>query len=524
MNRPRICAALLLFAACGCTSSPINRENSGAPRGRLRVADGKLLDGDGHPITLKGLGLGASAEVKQQNRWNEKYFADAKSWGAELVRLPINPSTYREEREQTLTDLDDAAAWCRKHALYLVIDYHIIGNVEQGIFLYEESTAATWPELLEFWDSVSARYADDPIVAFYEIYNEPAELDYLGGSWSFSAWQERADEIVGVIRKNAPKAIPLVGGLGFATDYSEADDPPFASPDIALTAHPYPGIARSDRREIWDAMFGHLADRYPFVFTEAGFDPYDVIVPQSYRGDLEYGRELMQYAEEKHISWAAFVFYNGPGWPMALFSDWDTLEPTLPGLFFKDLLAGKSIATAGDEFPDPPMVEEPLGNGPSGLTWSTWGRGAEWLEPLTTSLATVRMTGSANDQSGLSASLRWDALPQDLSAYNQLSFDGWVGEGSSFAVSVGRSEGSDFFGCSWDLVGKGQATYTLDLTEPAWCGPSSCFDLQAANVSFVTPWASEPVTVELRIERLAFGVDPTRPLPQGGHIGTTTCE
>jgi len=145
-------------------------------------------------------------------------------------------------------------------------------------------------------------------------------LGTLAGSW----WLNRPDAAAapsirigcaGGIRKHAPKTIPLVGGLGFATDYSEAGDPPFQSPDIALTAHPYPGIARTDRREVWDAMFGHLAERYPFVFTEAGFDPYDVIVPQSYPGALDYGRELMQYAEEKQISWAAFVVYNGPGWP-----------------------------------------------------------------------------------------------------------------------------------------------------------------------------------------------------------------
>jgi hypothetical protein len=487
------------------------------------VAGGKLLDGDGRPIALKGLGLGALADVKGQNRWNEKYFANAKSWGAELVRLPINPNTYRDGKDQTLADLDDAAAWCRKNGLYLIIDYHIIGNVEQGLFEYAESTATTWPEVLEFWETVSARTADDPTVAFYEIYNEPSEMSYRGGTWAFSDWQKRADQIVGVVRARAPKTIPLVGGLGFASDYTKAGNPPFASPDIALTAHPYPGLARSNRTEVWETMFGHLADRYPFVLTEAGFDPYDEIQPQGYRGDLDYGRELMQYAEAKKMSWAAFVFYKGPGWPMALFSDWDSLEPTVSGLFFKDVLAGKSIGTAGDGFPNPPIPVAPAGNGPSNLTWNAWGTGYTWIEPLSKDVAAVRLTGSANNQSGLSATLRWDALPQDLSTYNRLTFVGSIPEGSAFVVSMGRSVGSDFFGCSWNLVGQGRATYALDLTKPTWCGPTACFDLQATVVSFITPWTTAPSTVELRIESLVFDVDSAKALPQGARIGTAAC-
>ncbi len=526
MNKLLAGAILLQVSvvSLGCTTPANHDENANAPHGRLRVADGKLLDGDGVQLTLKGLSLGASADIRWQKRWNEKYFADAKSWGAELVRLPINPSSYRDDPEQTLADLDDAAAWCRQHGLYLIIDYHVIGNVEQGIFEYPESTATTWPELLDFWTVVSARYADDPIVAFYEIYNEPSEIDYKGGSWDFADWRQHADEIVGVIRHNAPKTIPLVGGLGYASDYSDAGDVPFASPDIALTAHPYPGLARSNRRETWDAMFGHLADRYPLVFTEVGFDPYDLIQPKTYRGDLEYGRELMQYAEEKQISWAAFVFFNSQGWPMPLFSDWDTLEPTLSGLFFKDLLAGKGIATAGDGFDGPSTPEDPPGNGPSNLTWYPWGPDYEWLEPLTTSMAAVRLTGSANNQSGLSANLQWEGLPQDLSQTNQLAFDGEIAEGSSFSVSLGRQEGSEFVGCSWDLTGTGKGSYVIDLTQPEWCGPTACFDMQASTVNFLSPWTTTPVTIELRIESLTLGVDPTRALPQAGRIGTAACD
>jgi hypothetical protein len=90
--------------------------------------------------------------------------------------------------------------------------------------------------------------------------------------------------------------------------------------------------------------------------------------------------------------------------------------------------------------------------------------------------------------------------------------------------SFGDGQDAVFFGCNWNLVGQGQVTYTLDLTKPDWCGPTACFDLQATNINFVTPWTPLPSTVELRIERLAFGVDPSQALPQGARIGTSACQ
>jgi hypothetical protein len=84
--------------------------------------------------------------------------------------------------------------------------------------------------------------------------------------------------------------------------------------------------------------------------------------------------------------------------------------------------------------------------------------------------------------------------------------------------------GADFFGCSWNLVGKGQGTYPIDLAQPAWCGPTACFDLQATSANFLTPWTTELSTVELRITGLTLGVDPSRALPSDGRIGTMGCE
>jgi endoglucanase len=155
MSAPRLpgpaflaCLAVGL-AGCGRPPAPTTPDIAPAPRGRLRVAHGKLLDGDGQRLVLRGLGLGAIYSVKGLGRWDEAYFANARAWGAELVRVPVFPFTFRQDREQTLRDLDDALAWAERQSLYLIIDYHVMGNASAGQFLYGEFI--TWDEAADFW-------------------------------------------------------------------------------------------------------------------------------------------------------------------------------------------------------------------------------------------------------------------------------------------------------------------------------------------------------------------------------------
>ena len=498
-------------------------EETQTARGRLRVEDGKLLDEDDHWVALEGLGLGEVSAVKSQGRWSEDYFAMARSWGAEVVRLPVNPGTFRDDPEQTQEDLDAAVEWCQANDLYLVIDYHLDGNVPDQLFLYGEMCGGTWEDAREFWGAVAPRYADEPAVAFYEIYNEPTAMESEGGSWEFADWAAQADELVALVRFHAPDTIPLVSGLDFAYDFSDGGDTPFESQDIALSVHPYSGRASTDRRAAWDRAFGYLSDRYPIVFTEVGFDPFDE--EPAYRGDLEYGREIMGYAREKHISWAAFVFYLDPYWPMPLFSDWEDLTPTFSGYFFQDLLAGVDLEVAGDGYGPVTIPENPPGDGPSGLYWGYWsdaGASAEWLAPVDEGSAAVHIEAEPEAQAGLYANFAGDQSLLDASGYNEVVFEATVAEGEPFSFSFGRTE-DEYHGCSYDLVGAGSTTYVVDLLEPAWCGPTSCFDMQATGLAFSNAWSAAEGSIDLQIDSVEFQTDPDRPLPEGGQIGTVAC-
>jgi len=186
------------------------------------------------------------------------------------------------------------------------------------------------------------------MAAFYELHNEPAAIEWEGGFWSFADWRATADDLMTLVRGTSPNTIPMLGGLDFAYDFSDGGEQPLASPDIALVVHPCPGRARPPRQPAWDQAFGYLANAYPRLLTEVGFDPCDDIVPDTYCADVKYGREILTYAEDKGIGWTAFGFYEGPYWPMPLFTDWESLTPTTSGRLFRDVLQGVPIEQAGE--------------------------------------------------------------------------------------------------------------------------------------------------------------------------------
>jgi endoglucanase len=355
-SRRRAVSTLLLAIAgtvgCGSDTSSLTAgalPDGQAPSemGRLRVQGNRIVNPQGQPVMLRGLGFADLLTLNQSGHFDEDTFEKASAWGANVVRLPVNPATYRLGTDRVFAYLDKAIAWARRYGMYLIIDWHVSGNLPQGLFLFGDSDI-TLDEIRQFWTDIAGRYANEPVVAFYELYNEPAAIEWEGGSWSFADWRATADDLVTLVRGLSPDTIPILAGMDFSYDYSAGGARPFASPDIALAVHPYPGRARPPRQPAWDKAFGYLADAYPMLMTEVGFDPCDQILPDTYRADVDYGREILTYAEEKGIGWTAFVFYVGPYWPMPLFADWQSYTPTTSGKLFRDVLLGTPIDEAGE--------------------------------------------------------------------------------------------------------------------------------------------------------------------------------
>lgn len=188
-------AAFLPFVACGgkSESAVSTDENVGQTlverHGQLKVNGSRIVDQNGDSIQLRGVSFG------WHNMWPRFYNRSsvtqiAKGWGADIVRASIG------------LDLDEDTFDKKPEMGYALVDSIVQGAVENGIYVLIDfhSHANNLPLAKEFFSTVSEKYGHLPNV-MYEIWNEPLEV----------SWQETkdyAEEILPIIRKNAPEAIP----------------------------------------------------------------------------------------------------------------------------------------------------------------------------------------------------------------------------------------------------------------------------------------------------------------------------
>ncbi|WP_341720788.1 cellulase family glycosylhydrolase [Micromonospora sp. FIMYZ51] len=137
----------------------------------------------------------------------------------------------------------------------------------------------------------------------YEIANEPN-----GVSWD--GIKAYADEVIPVIRNNAPESVVLVGTRGFSSlglsegsDETEIIDDPVTFDNIMYTFHFYAASHGADRR----AVVARAAQRLPLFVSEFG--------TQTFTGDgdndFDSTTAWLDLLKEHKISYAMWSFSDG---------------------------------------------------------------------------------------------------------------------------------------------------------------------------------------------------------------------
>ena len=306
------------------------------PSGFIKVKGAALVDENEYQIIFKGLAIADQDKIFQDGQWNKKHFEVIKSWGANLIRIPIHPERFRKRgQEYYLKLLDEAVAWCADLEMYVIIDWHSIGNLKTGLFEANEYKTSI-KETLGFWATISERFAGNSTVAFYEIFNEPTLAFGDFGNCTWAQWKTIVEKIIDTIYANDPEVIPLVAGFDWAYNLKDVKTNPIDRPGVAYFAHPYPGKCKPPREPHWEENFGFLADRYPIVATEMGY---------ILDGDFEYmiddgtfRHAILKFLKRKKISWCVWVF--DPDWSPSLVKSYQ-YEPTHCGQFFKKAMSSR---------------------------------------------------------------------------------------------------------------------------------------------------------------------------------------
>jgi len=310
----------------------------------ISVKGNKFIDPAGNPILFRGLSISDPDKIEMQGHWKKEHFVKVKEMGAKVVRIPIHPVAWRERTPaEYIKLLDQAVAWCTELEMYVILDWHTIGNLETGVFqdpMYDTSKQETY----NFWRTMGRHFAGHNTVAFYELFNEPTTFRNQLGPVSWDTWKKTVEEQIVIIRAHNPQAIPLVAGFDWAYDLTPLLLSPIAAEGIGYTTHPYADKRSQPWEPKWDEDFGFAAAKYPIIATEFGgfvrSTSADAQSTASTRSDRNaaYGPSIISYLERKGISWAVWCF--DPEWGPTLIRNWN-YELTPSGEFAKAAMSGE---------------------------------------------------------------------------------------------------------------------------------------------------------------------------------------
>lgn len=301
----------------------------------IKVDGTQFVNPDGDTLLFRGLAISDPDKVEAEGLWTKKHFEHVKTTGANIVRIPVHPIAWRERTpEKYLELLDQAVDWCTDLELYVMIDWHSIGNLGMELFqnpMYITSKKETY----EFWRTIASHFKGHNTVAFYELFNEPTIYRGQLGSMSWAEWKKINENMIQLIRAFDVETIPLVAGLDWAYDLSPLRDDPINAEGIGYTSHPYEHKRKEPWEPKWEENFGFATENYPVVVTEFGFGvrPGDII------DENHYGNHIIKYLEDKKISWFCWVY--DPEWGPQMLKSWEDYELTEAGEFFKKAMHGE---------------------------------------------------------------------------------------------------------------------------------------------------------------------------------------
>jgi endoglucanase len=264
--------------------------------GFVHAERGRLVDGEGRPLLMRGVGLGNWLLAEgymwgfddagpQSPRQIEVFIEDligpteaAAFWrtfrdrfigeadieriaaeGMDHVRLPINARLVIDEDGRLIDDgialVDRLIEWCRTHELWVVLDLHGAPGGQTGTNI--DDSPRNLPDLflegggyrdltIALWRQLARRYRDEPVVAGYDLLNEPLPNEYADRFATELVALYR--DLTAAIRAEDPNHLIIYEGTRWSTDWSIFTE--VWDPNSMLQFHKYwsppdrPSIAR----------------------------------------------------------------------------------------------------------------------------------------------------------------------------------------------------------------------------------------------------------------------------------------
>lgn len=268
---------------------------SGTPfenHGKLSVKGTDIVDENGTMYQLKGVSTHGLAWFPDYvNKDCFQTFRD--DWGANLIRLAM----YTHESGGYCSDgdkeylkglVDDGVNYATELGMYVIIDWHVLQDLNPQV---------NKEEAKKFFEEMSAKYKDyDNVI--YEICNEP------NGGTTWADVKSYAEEVIPIIRKNAPDAIIIVGTPNWSQDVDIASQDPITGYDNIMYAVHFYAATHTDgiRSKVQTALDNGL----PVIVSEFS------ICDASGNGAIDYNQadEWFKLIDSNNLSYAGWNISN----------------------------------------------------------------------------------------------------------------------------------------------------------------------------------------------------------------------
>jgi endoglucanase len=161
----------------------------------------------------------------------EHDFADVKSLGADVIRLPVAVHNYMLAEQDNILDqmilryIDAAVDWAEKHKIYIIIDNHSFHPIEPTDDNIDKI-------LIPAWEQLARHFKDRSPFVLYEILNEPHGI-------ADERWAEIQGTAIDAIRAIDSKHTIIVGGTNFNSIEKMAGLPSYSDKNLFYTFHFY---------------------------------------------------------------------------------------------------------------------------------------------------------------------------------------------------------------------------------------------------------------------------------------------
>jgi endoglucanase len=261
------------------------------------------------------------------------------SWGANVVRLPLNQAFWLEDSPQFApgyADLvDEVVEWAKAAGMDVILDLHWseagkAGGCDPSPTCQQQMADE---RSITFWSELAGRYRGDGRVLF-ELYNEPHDVTWevwkSGGETSGGFRAAGMQQLYDAVRAAGADNLVIIGGLDWAFDLSGVPAHRIDGYNIVYATHPYNTPHRQPAS--WDESWGFLTATDAVMVTEFG----NLDDPSC---STDFTEAVIAYADAHGASWAAWAWFPGGCTFPGLIEDWRGTPSAVGSLVRAALLA-----------------------------------------------------------------------------------------------------------------------------------------------------------------------------------------